>query len=84
MGPKPTAVDQAGRPPRRSLAGPSGFQTADITASDLRLKTGGLDDGDHLLCREGAVGDDHTVVCFVGDGRFEHSLSLLQHTLHAP
>ena len=53
-------------------------------ASDLRIKPGGLDDGDHLLCREGALGDDHAVVRFVGDGGFEHPLRLAQHTLHAP
>ena len=29
MGPKPTAVDQAGRPPRKQMAGTCGFQTAD-------------------------------------------------------
>ena len=28
MGPKPTAVDQAGRPPRKLWAGPCGFETA--------------------------------------------------------
>ena len=64
MGPKPTAVDQAGRPPRRQMAAPLRFETS---ASFGCRKASTLDAFNHLCDGHRAVGCDDATGCFMRD-----------------
>ena len=71
MGPKPTAVDQAGRPPRRLWAATSGFQTADGGTSGRDVKPGGGDDGHHVLGGQSVGGQNRPLRRFERDHALE-------------
>ena len=83
MGPKPTAVDQAGRPPRKPLAEPVGFQSADGWDSSRDSKASR---GDHLhdfLGGQGIGGEYGALLGLKGNHGVKHVWVCFQHAIDA-
>lgn len=80
MGPKPTAVDQAGRPPRKLMAVPLRFET---NASSGCFESNRFDDIDKVGTADIGGCEDIPNIVFIGDEGFQNTRRCFECTGHS-